>query len=310
MTDTKNDSQLPPLCDGGFAHGPAENYEIPRYDYSGKVALVTGASQGIGRHVSIALARCGATVVATSRSQGGPETVDMINSDQQSQKVGGKAVFMACDVSSEANVQEVVNETINRFGTLHFAINNAGHSGVNNLVEDQSEKNYDDVFNTNVKGTLFCMKAEIKAMRRNEPPANRKVTGPEYAGPGVVQQRSGYGRIINIGSAASFIGFPRAGMYIASKHAIWGFTQTAALELAGDTDIRVNMVVPGSVKTHNYDLFTEGSEQMKAGMINAHPTRQILMPEDVVPAVLFLCSDGAFFCVGGALSVDGGYMTQ
>nr|BFF38503.1 SDR family oxidoreductase [Tenacibaculum mesophilum] len=311
MKNSKNHyDNLPPLNDGGYAHGPADSYDIPLYDYSGKVAVVTGASQGIGRHVAISLARCGATVVIASRSQGGPETEDMINNDKKAQEAGGKALFIKCDVSIEQEVIDMVNETVERFGALHFAVNNAGHSGVNNLVEDQTEQNYDDVFNTNVKGSLFCMKAEIKAMRKNEPSAKRKVTGTEYDGPGTVKERSGYGRIVNIGSAAAFIGFPRAGMYIASKHALMGFTQTAALELAPDTDIRVNMVVPGSVKTHNYELFTEGSEVMKAGMINAHATKQILMPEDVVGATLFLCSDAAFFSVGMALNVDGGYMTQ
>ncbi|BDD06754.1 SDR family oxidoreductase [Aureibacter tunicatorum] len=309
-TNKEEYNDLPPLNDGGYAHGPADSYDIPNYDFADKVALVTGASQGIGRHVAFALARCGAKVIVSSRSQGGVETVDMISNDELSKKAGGQGYFIKCDVSKENEVQSMVNETLEKFGALHFAVNNAGHSGINNLVEDQSGENFDDVFNTNVKGSLFCMKAEIKAMRRNEPSAKRKNTGAEYAGPGTTMKRSGYGRIVNIGSAAAFIGFPRAGMYIASKHALMGLTQTAAIELAADTDIRVNMVVPGSVKTHNYELFTEGSEEMKAGMIAAHCTKQILMPEDVVGATLFLCSDAAFFSVGAAFNIDGGYMTQ
>lgn len=309
MTERKDYNHLPDLRDGGYAHGPAEDYYAPRYDYSGKVAIVTGASQGIGRHVAFGLARCGATVVVASRSQGGPQTVEMIAGDRRAQEAGGRGRFIECDVSKEDAVSAMIDETINQFGVLHFAVNNAGHSGMNAPIDEQTEQNYRDVFDANVMGALFCMKHEIRAMRKNAAPQARPKFAEADAALGATTERRGYGRIVNIGSAAAYIGFPTAGIYIASKHALLGLTQTAAVELAADTDIRVNMMTPGSVRTHNYELFSEGKDEIKRMMIANHPTKQILMPEDCVAPVLFLLSDGAFFSVGSSLVADGGYMT-
>lgn len=300
---------LPELEDGGYAHGPVDDYYAPKYNYSDRVAVVTGASQGIGRHIAFGLARCGATVVIASRSQGGPQTVEMITNDVKAQAAGGKGHFIQCDVSSEAAVKAMIDETVNRFGALHFAVNNAGHSGENAPIEEQTEKNYRSVFDTNVMGAMFCMKHEIKAMRKNTPSKKRVQAAEADKDHGATTERTGYGRIVNIGSAAAYIAFPTAGIYVASKHALQGLTQTAAVELAADTDIRVNMVVPGSVKTFNYEVFSEGQDQMKQQMIAKHATRQILLPEDCVAATLFMLSDGAFFSVGSSLVIDGGYMT-
>jgi len=290
--------------------GPADQYDAPQYDYRGKVAIVTGASQGVGRHAAFGLARCGASVVLAGRSDEGQETVEMIASDQQARHAGGEAHFLRTDMTQESEIEAMVGETVSRYGALHFAINNAGFSGTNNLIEDQTAANYDAVFAVNVRGLLLCMKHEIRAMRKNEPPQKRKDGWHTDPGKGETQARSGYGRIVNVGSAASFIGFPRAGIYIASKHAVHGLTQTAAIELAAETDIRVNMVVPGSIKTHNYELFSESKDELKKLLIGAHATKQILLPEDTVPAILFLCSDGAFFSVGQPLFIDGGYTAQ
>ena len=301
---------LPELDDDGYAHGPVDDYHAPRYPFDDKVALVTGGSQGIGRHVAIGLARCGAKVAVVSRSRGGPETVELIAGDRTCREAGGEAHFIECDVSGEDAVKAAVDETLERYGALHLAVNNAGHSGENGPIEDQTEENYRSVFDTNVMGALFCLKHEIKAMRRNDPPPRRARGDDADAEHGANAGRTGYGRIVNIGSAAAFVSFPMAGIYAASKHALNGLTQAAAIELAPDTDIRVNMVVPGSVKTHNYELFSGGKDEMKAGMIAKHATQQILMPEDVVAATLFMLSDGAFFSVGGSLMIDGGFLTQ
>jgi NAD(P)-dependent dehydrogenase (short-subunit alcohol dehydrogenase family) len=300
---------LPDLNDSGYAHGPAADYYMPKYDFAGRVAIVTGASQGIGRHVAFGLARCGTTVVVASRSKGGPQTVEMIANDAAAQDAGGRGYFIECDVSSERAVKSMVDETVDRFGALHFAVNNAGHSGINAPIDEQTEENYRDIFDANVMGALFCMKHQIRAMRRNRAPTARPKFAEADAELGASVVRNGYGRIVNVGSAAAYIGFPTAGIYIASKHALLGLTRTAAIELAADTDIRVNMMVPGSVRTHNYELFSEGRDEIKRMMIASHPTKQILMPEDCVAPVLFLLSDGAFFSVGSSLVADGGYMT-
>lgn len=290
--------------------GPADQYDAPAYDYRGRVAIVTGAGQGVGRHAAFGLARCGAKVVLAGRSDEGQETVDIIANDPQARHAGGEAFFVRTDVTQETEIEALIEETLSRFGALHFAINNAGHSGINNPIEDQTAANYDSVFAVNVRGLLLCMKHEIRAMRRNEPPQKRREGWRTDPTKGETQGRSGYGRIVNVGSAAAFVGFPRAGVYIASKHAVHGLTQTAAIELAADTDIRINMVVPGSIKTHNYELFTESQDEMKRLLIRGHPTKQILLPEDCVPAILFLCSDGAFFSVGQPLFIDGGFTAQ
>lgn len=290
--------------------GPPERYDAPQYDYRSKVAVVTGAGQGIGRHAAFALARCGASVVLAGRGDAGQETAELIAEDERARSAGGEALFLRTDVSDESDIEALLAETMSRYGALHFAINNAAHSGINDPIEDQTAANFDSVFDVNVRGLLLCMKHEIRAMRGNEPPQKRREGWRTDPAKGETGQRSGYGRIVNIGSAASFIGFPRAGIYIASKHAVLGLTQTAALELAAETDIRINLLVPGSVKTHNYELFSEGSDELKARLIQGHPTKQILLPEDCAPALLFLCSDGAFFSVGQPLYIDGGYTAQ
>ena len=300
-------SELPDLEDGGYGHPPVDDYQIPRYDFSGQTAIVTGASQGIGRHIAIGLTRSGANVVIASRSKGGPETAYMIANDSKSVEAGGVAHFIECDVSVEDEVDAMTKLTVEKFGGLHMAVNNAGHSGVNAPIEKQTTQNFDDVFNTNARGAFFCMKSQIAEMRKNDAPAGRATAEDSDEDHGATSERSGYGRIVNIGSAAAFIAFPTAGIYVASKHALWGLTQAAAVELAPDTDIRVNMVVPGSVKTNNYEIFSEGKDAMKKQMISSHATQQILMPEDCVAATLFMLSRGAFFCVGSALKIDGGY---
>ncbi len=256
----------------------------PVYDYSNKVVLVTGGSRGIGRETCLAFARCGTKVVISARSDDGQETADMIY------KEGGDAIFVRSDIAKEADVKKLIQTAIEKYGQLDFAINNAGHSGHNGFIHEQTESNYDTVFDSNVRGTLLCMKHELLAMLNNN-------------------DGQGYGRIVNVASSAGFIGLPRIGIYVASKHAMMGLTRTAGLEYA-TKNIRVNAVVPGTVdKTLNYDIFAENNDEIKKQMVAMHATKKILEPEDVVPAILFLCSDGANLAIGSPLFIDGGLTT-
>ena len=166
------------------------------------------------------------------------------------------------------------------------------------------------MFDVNVKGAFFCMKHQVKAMRRNAPKPARAHDRRADPKVGEVTERSGYGRIVNVGSAAAYIGVPQVGLYVASKHALLGLTKNVALETARDTDIRCNMVVLGSIKTQNYEFFTEGQLEGKKALVGMHATGQILEPEDCVSAIAFLCSDGNFFGVGQSLIIDGGILVQ
>lgn len=181
--------------------GPADQYDAPQYDYRGKVAVVTGASQGVGRHAAFGLARCGAKVVLAGRSDEGEETAEMIAQDRLSQETGGESFFLRTDVTKESDIEAMIDETVSRYGALHFALNNAGHSGINNPIEDQTADKYEAVFAVNVRGLLLCMKHKIRAMRRNEPPRKRKEGWRTDPAKGETQKRRGYGRIINVGSA-------------------------------------------------------------------------------------------------------------
>ena len=249
--------------------------------FDGKIALVTGASSGIGRATALAFAGEGAAVVVASRREAeGRETVAQI------ERAGGKGLFVQADVSREADVARLVETAVARFGRLDFAFNNAGVEGKGAPVADESEQNYDLVFGINVKGTLLSMKHELRAM-----------------------QKGGGGAIVNVSSIVGHIAFPGASVYGASKHAVIGLTRAAALEHA-KTGIRINVVSPGAVATDMMDRFVGGSEEMKAGFAAMHPMGRVAQPEEVAQTVLFLCSDAASFITGQSILVDGGFTAQ
>jgi NAD(P)-dependent dehydrogenase (short-subunit alcohol dehydrogenase family) len=249
--------------------------------FDGKIALVTGASSGIGRATALAFAREGAAVaVASRREPEGRETVSQI------ERAGGKGLFIQADVSREADVARLVETTLARFGRLDFAFNNAGVEGKGAPVADESEQNYEQVFGVNVKGTLLSMKHELRAM-----------------------QKGGGGAIVNVSSIVGHIAFPGASVYTASKHAVIGLTRAAALEHA-KTGIRINVVSPGAVATDMMERFVGGSEEMKAGFAAMHPMGRVAQPEEVAQTVLFLCSEAASFITGQSIVVDGGFTAQ
>jgi NAD(P)-dependent dehydrogenase (short-subunit alcohol dehydrogenase family) len=250
-------------------------------NFDGKVALVTGGTSGIGRETAIEFAKAGAKVVlAGRRQQEGAAVVDEIKS------VGGDAHFVQTDISNEDQVKRLVDETVERFGRLDIAFNNAGveHGGP---VTEFTEDDYRHVFDINVLGVFLSQKYEIPAMLK-----------------------SGGGVIINTSSILGQIAMPGAAVYNASKHAVEGITKTTALELA-EQGIRVNSVAPGAIATDMIDRFAgeEGAESRKQ-LEALHPMGRLGQAKEIAAAVLYLASDAASFTTGISLPVDGGFLAR
>ncbi|PZV08361.1 MAG: short chain dehydrogenase [Leptolyngbya sp.] len=251
------------------------------FDFNGKVAIVTGASSGIGRETAIKFAGCGAkVVVADVNDELSEQTVRLIEAK------GGEAFYCRCDVSQSDQVQHLVQETILRYGKLNMACNNAGVEGLQAVTTEQTEDNWDRVINTNLKGVWLCMKYEI----------------PELL-------KAGGGAIANVSSIAGLIGFPGLPVYVASKHGVVGLTKTAALEFA-DRHVRVNAVCPGPIMTPMLQRLMESTPGFTEAITAGVPEKRIGEPEEVADSILFLCSDQAGYVTGQCLAVDGGWMAQ
>jgi NAD(P)-dependent dehydrogenase (short-subunit alcohol dehydrogenase family) len=247
---------------------------------SGRSALVTGGASGIGRATALAMVREGARVaVADQSGDGAAATVDMIN------KGGGQAIAIAADVSDERAIQAMVARTVDAFGGLDCAFNNAGiaprHVGpTGQRTHEMSRQSFDDMLAVNLTGVFLCMKHEIAHMLGH-----------------------GGGAIVNTASIAGVIGLPTAANYVAAKHGVVGLTRTAALEYARDA-IRVNCVNPGYIKTPMTDPgMAERYERLMSGV----PMRRLGLPEEIAEAVVWMCSDKASFMTGACHVVDGGY---
>ena len=252
---------------------------------TGKVAIVTGGTSGIGRAASIALAQAGAKVVVAGRRQAeGEETI------RQIEAIGGKGFFVATDVSQEADIQRLVEQAIATYGQLDIAFNNAGVEGEFGIpTVEQTADHYDQVFDINVKGVLLSMKYEIRAMLEK-----------------------GGGAIINTASVMSTVATPGAGVYVASKHAVLGLTRSAALEYA-QQGIRVNAISPGGVETEMLQRAAGLPEEESAGRAffkNLHPVGRFATPEEIAATVVFLASSEASFVTGANLLADGGWTAQ
>jgi NAD(P)-dependent dehydrogenase (short-subunit alcohol dehydrogenase family) len=249
--------------------------------FAGKVAFITGGTRGIGRATAVAFGQEGANVVLTGRNvEAGMATV------RQVETTGSKALFLRSDVTKADEIQAAVEATLKAFGRLDIAFNNAGVEGQAGLVlADQTEENYDHIFNANVRGVLLSMRAEIPAMLM-----------------------AGGGAIVNNSSIAGLIGVPGVSVYVASKHAVIGLTKAAALEYAKQ-GIRVNAVAPAAIETEMLNRFV-GSEEVKAQFAQNHPIGRVGTPEEVAAAVLWLCDPAGAFVTGQTLAVDGGYTAQ
>ncbi|WP_088889204.1 SDR family oxidoreductase [Leptolyngbya ohadii] len=256
---------------------------------SGKVALVTGGTSGIGRATAIAYAQQQAKVVVVGRRMDeGEETVQLIK------EAGGEAIFVQADVTKEADVQAMVDKAVSVFGRLDIAFNNAGTVGENPSLIEQTEAEYERMMNVNVKGVWLSMKYEIAQMLKQGSGA--------FASGGTMC-------IVNTASANGVVGLPGVPLYTASKHAVIGLTKAAALQYA-KAGIRINVVAPAAIETDMFEAATGGQDEAKAYVTGLHPIGRIGTPLEVANAVLFLSSDLASFITGETLMVDGGYVAQ
>lgn len=243
----------------------------------GKVALVTGASSGIGRATAFELARRGAKVIASARRQ---SEIDALVAEIG--EAGFEATAVVADVNVEQSVIDLVAKTISTYGRIDIAFNNAGTEGGFTPFVDQSNEVYETIFNANVRGVFWSMKHETKAMLAQ-----------------------GGGTIINNASMGGIIGFGNAGLYVASKHAVLGLTKTASIELFTQ-GVRVNSICPGIIDTPFQDRIWPSTEAKRAFAASTVPGRTGA-PEEIATVVAFLASDDASFVSGHGLLADGGY---
>ena len=251
-------------------------------NFTGKVAFITGAAGGIGRATALAFAREGASVVVTDVSeQGNQETARMI------EEAGGQALAIRCDVSRAEDVKAALDKTIETFGRLDAAFNNAGVEQVPKATADITEREWDRIMSIDLRGLFLCMKYEIPLMLKQ-----------------------GGGAIVNTSSGAGVKGFKDQAAYVAAKHGVVGLTKSAALDYA-PLNIRINAVCPGIIDTPMMDRFgggtPEGKERELAGAAAVQPIGRAGKPEEIAAAVLWLCSDAASFVTGAAMVVDGGH---
>jgi len=246
-----------------------------------KVALITGASSGIGRASALAFAREGAKVaIADVNISGGEETARMVN------EAGGDAIFVKADVSKSAEVEALIAKTVSHFGCLDCALNNAAIAPSFCSTVDCTEEEWDRIIAINLKGVWLCMKYEIPQMLKH-----------------------GKGAIVNTSSQLGLVGLPKRPAYAASKHGVVGLTKVAALDYA-TSGIRVNAVCPGTIDTPMLRGATERQPEAEAQIKMAVPIGRVASPEEVAAVVVWLCSDAASYILGHAIPVDGGTVAK
>ena len=244
----------------------------------GKVAIVTGGSSGIGRATAIAFAKEGANVVvAARRTQEGEETVRL------AKEAGSDALFVQTDVSKAADVEALVNKTLEAYGRLDCVFNNAGFGKLTPLIE-RSEEDWNSEIDVNLKGVWLCLKYQIPALLK-----------------------TGGGAIVNMASiGGGVIGVPNSSVYNAAKAGVVGLTRSAAMEYASQ-GIRLNAISPGLIST---DILANLPQEALEQMTETIPLKRQGRAEEVAEAVVWLCSDGASYITGHNLVVDGGYTVQ
>ena len=245
--------------------------------YTGKVAFVTGAGSGIGRATALAFARAGANVAVADISEpNAQETARLI------EDLGGRALAVRCDVTRTEDVKAALDTTIDTFGRLDVAFNNAGVEQQPTATADLDEAEWDRVVSVNLTGVFLCMKYEIPLMLK-----------------------SGGGAIVNTSSGAGVKGFKGGAAYVAAKHGVVGLTRAAALDYAAQ-NIRINAICPGIIDTHMIERVFGDTPEGRQAVLAQEPIGRMGKPEEIAAAAMWLCSDAASFAVGHALVVDGG----
>jgi NAD(P)-dependent dehydrogenase (short-subunit alcohol dehydrogenase family) len=249
---------------------------------NGKVAIITGAGSGIGRATSKIFAREGARLVlADLVEEGGQETLRMLKES------GADAIFVKTDVSKWHDVDTMVANTIEKYGCLDCAFNNAGIEGEGGQTHECSEANWNRVIAINLTGVWLCLKAEIDQL---------------------LKQGKG-GAIVNTSSGAGLAGIRGMPAYVAAKHGVAGLTRAAALEY-GRHNIRINAVCPGPIRTPMMMRGLQQRPDLEDRYARAEPLKRLGEPEEIGEAVAWLCSDRASYVTGLPMPVDGGFMAQ
>lgn len=246
------------------------------FHFAGKVALVTGGGRGMGRATALMFSRHGAQVVVGDVDPAGEETVASIKAE------GGEGVFVRTDVSNAKDVENLVAKTVEAYGGLNCAFNNAGVLPSTAALADMDDAAFDNVMAVDLRGIYLCLKYEIRQMLRN-----------------------GGGAIVNNASIAGMIAEPGISAYVAAKHGVIGLTKAAAIEYASH-GIRINALAPGLVETAMTKAWFD-DPQLRGYFLSQTPIGRVAQPEEIAGMVLFLCSDLASFAVGQSFVLDGGY---
>lgn len=250
-------------------------------EFEGKTVFITGASSGIGRSTALEFAKLGSRVVlADIDDQKGTESADAII------KAGGKALFLHCDVSREEEVIKAIKKTVEHYGSLDCAFNNAGIEGEQARTHECTMENWKQVININLGGVFKCMKYQL---------------------PQMLKQKKGV--IVNCSSIAGKVGFPGLPAYEASKHGVIGLTKNASLEYAKE-NIRINAVCPGPIETPMIERFTKKEPSMRDQLTTPDPMGRMGKPAEIANAVVWLCSEKASYVTGHSMLIDGGWVAQ